>query len=144
MNALFHLNKRYAEDAVMQAKAVLSSQKELVPIRLEGIQDKIQKTEQKIEDYQTKRKIPKRVSLEICLEGLKVRLAKLKEKEAVLLKHQKEETIPPVIFGGKKNFYERLKGKLTNQRVEGIAFKYPLFTWRSIEERKFEYKNHLR
>ena len=30
VNALFHLNKRYAEDAVMQAKAVLSSQKELV------------------------------------------------------------------------------------------------------------------
>ena len=30
VNALFHLNKRYAEDAVIQAKAVLSSQKELV------------------------------------------------------------------------------------------------------------------
>ena len=115
VNALFHLNKRYVEDAVMQAKAVLSSQKELVPIRLEGVQAKIQKTEQKIEDYQTKRKTPKNVSLEICLEGLNARLAKLKEKEAVLLKHQKEETIPSVIFGGKKNFYERLKGKMTNQ-----------------------------
>ena len=115
VNALFHLNKRYAEDAVMQAKAVLSSQKELLPIRLEGVQAKIQKTEQKIEDYQTKRKTPKKVSLEICLEGLKARLTKLKEKEAVLLKHQKEETIPSVIFGGKKNFYERLKGKITNQ-----------------------------
>ena len=115
VNALFHLNKRYAEDAVMQAKAVLSSQKELLPIRLEGVQAKIQKTEQKIDDYQTKRKTPKNVSLEICLEGLNARLAKLKEKEAVLLKHQKEETIPSVIFGGKKNFYERLKGKITNQ-----------------------------
>jgi IS605 OrfB family transposase len=115
VNALFHLNKRYAEDAVMQAKAVLSSQKELVPIRLEGVQAKIQKTEQKIEDYQTTRKTPKKVSLEICLVGLKARLAKLKEKEAVFLKHQKEETIPSVIFGGKKNFYERLKGKITNR-----------------------------
>ena len=115
VNALFPLNKRYAEDAVMQAKAVLSSQKELLPIRLEGVQAKIQKTEQKIDDYQTKRKTPKNVSLEICLEGLNARLAKLKEKEAVLLKHQKEETIPSVIFGGKKNFYERLKGKITNQ-----------------------------
>ena len=81
MNVLFHLNKRYAEDAVMQAKAVLSSQKELVPIRLEGVQAKIQKTEQKIEDYQTERKTPKNVSLEICLEGLKARLAKLKKKK---------------------------------------------------------------
>ena len=114
VNALFHLNKRYAEDAVMQAKAVISSQKELLPIRLEGVQAKIQKTEQKVDDYQIKRKAPKKVSLEICLEGLNARLTKLKEKEAVLLKHQKEETIPPVIFGGKKKFYERLKGKITN------------------------------
>ena len=120
VNALFHLNKRYAEDAVMQAKAVLSSQKELVPIRLEGVQAKIQKTEQKIKDYQTKRKTPKHVSLEICLERLNARLAKLKEKEAVLLRHQKEETIPSVIFGGKKNFYERLKGNITNQEWKDL------------------------
>ena len=32
VHALFHLNKRYAEDAVMQAKAVLSRQKKLLPI----------------------------------------------------------------------------------------------------------------
>ncbi len=46
---------------------------------------------------------------------MQARLSKLKEKEAVLLKHQETETIPPVIFGGKKHFYERLKGKITNK-----------------------------
>ena len=46
----------------MQAKAVISSQKELLPISLEGVQAKIQKTEQKVDDYQTKRKALKKVS----------------------------------------------------------------------------------
>ena len=115
VHALFHLNKRYAEDAVMQAKAVLSSQKKLLPIRIEGVQAKIQKTEQKIEDYQTGKKTPKKVSVAICLKGLQARLHKLREKEAVLLKHQETDTIPPVIFGGKKSFYERIKGKITNK-----------------------------
>ena len=50
----FRLNKRYAEDAVLQAQAVISSQKELLPIRIEGVQAKIQKTDRKIEDYQTR------------------------------------------------------------------------------------------
>ncbi len=113
--ALFPLNKRYAEDAVMQAKAVLSSQKKLLPIRIEGVQAKIQKTERKIEEYQTGKKTPKKVALAICLAGLQARLHKLREKEAVLLKHQEADTSPPVIFGGKKSFYERLKGKMTNK-----------------------------
>ncbi|WP_338450686.1 transposase [Niallia oryzisoli] len=87
---LFHLNKRYAEDAVMQAKAVMSSQEELLPIRLESVQAKIQKTERKITDYQTGKKTPKKVTAETCLEGLDARLTKLKEKESTLLKHQQE------------------------------------------------------
>ena len=99
---LFHLNKRYAEDAVLQAKAVISSQVELLPIRLEGVQAKIQKTERKIEDYQTGKKTPKKVSIETCLAGLHSRLTKLKEKESTLLKHQQEGSIPPVIFGKRK------------------------------------------
>ena len=49
----FRLNKRYAEDAVLQAQAVFTSQKELLPIRIEGVQAKIQKTVRKMEDYQT-------------------------------------------------------------------------------------------
>ena len=111
---LFSLNKRYADDAVMQAKAVLSSQKKLLPIRIEGVQARIQKTERKIEDYQTGKKTSKKVALAVCLAGLQARLHKLKEKESVLLKHQEANTIPPVIFGGKKQFYERLRGNITN------------------------------
>jgi predicted transposase len=51
VSSLFHLNKRYAEDAVMQAQAIISSQNELLPLRIEGVQGKIKKTCKKIEDY---------------------------------------------------------------------------------------------
>lgn len=117
---LFHLNKRYSEDAVMQAKAVISSQEELLPIRLEGVLAKIQKTERKISDYQTGKKTPKKVTVEICLEGIHARLAKLKEKEYILLKHQEEGSIPSVIFGKKENFYKRLNGKITNKEWKDL------------------------
>ena len=118
IHVIFHLNKRYAEDAVMQAQAVIASQKKLLPIRIEGVQAKMQRTEQKIEDYQTGKKTPKKVPLEICLKGLSDRLEKLREKESVFLKHQESETIPTVIFGGKKNFYERMKRENFKRRME--------------------------
>ena len=104
VNALFRLNKRYAEDAVMQAQAIISSQKELIPLRIEEVQGKIKKTCKKMEDYQTGKKRPKKVSLEVCLKGLSARLEKLQLKETTLLKHQEDQTIPTVIFGGKKEF----------------------------------------
>ena len=111
----FRLNKRYAEDAVMQTQAVFTSQKELLPIRIEAVQAKIQKTVRKMEDYQTGKKRPKRVSVEICLAGLQARLDKLQKKESELLKHDEQGTIPSVIFGGRKNFYDRLKNKISSE-----------------------------
>jgi IS605 OrfB family transposase len=115
VNALFNLNKRYAEDAVLQAQSIISSRKELLPTRIEGVQSKIQKTEQKIDAYTSGKKTPKNIPLELCLKGLQSRLEKLREKESILFNHQKEGTIPKVIFGGKKNFYQRLKNKISKQ-----------------------------
>ena len=117
---VFQLNKRFSEDAVMQAQAVIESQKELLPIHIEAVQSKIQKTLQKIEDYQTGKKTPKKVPLELCLKGLNNRLEKLREKEAVLLKHQDEKTIPKVIFGGKKNFYLRMNNKMSKEEWKDL------------------------
>jgi IS605 OrfB family transposase len=120
ISALFHLNKRYAEDAVMQAQAIISSQKKLLPLRIQEVQGKMNKTRMKLEDYQTGRKRPKKVPLETCLKGLSSRLEKIQDKESVLLKHQENQTIPTVIFGGKKNFYERLKGKISRNEWKGL------------------------
>jgi predicted transposase len=119
-SALFHLNKRYAEDAVMQAQAMISSQKELLPLRIQGVQGKIKKTCMKLEDYQTGRKRSKKVPLETCLKGLSARLEKLQVKESLLLKHQEDQTIPTVIFGGKRNFHERLKGKISRNEWKDL------------------------
>lgn len=115
VNSTFKLNKRYAEDAVMQAQAIISSQIELLPTHIEGVQGKIKKMEKKIKDYTSGKKTQKKVSVDIFLSGLNTNLLKLKEKEAVLLKHKEKGTIPTVIFGGKHNFFDRMKNKITKE-----------------------------
>jgi IS605 OrfB family transposase len=116
----FRLNKRYAEDAVLLAQSLISSKRELLPMRLEDVQAKIEKTERKIDDYQCGRKTPKNVDVQTCLSGLYQRLEKLKAKEAELQDHLNADTIPKVIFGGKQNFYKRLKGKITNEEWKDL------------------------
>ncbi|MCC3357974.1 IS200/IS605 family accessory protein TnpB-related protein [Bacillus sp. REN16] len=116
----FRLNKRYAEDAVLQAQIVITSQIELLPIHIEGVQAKIQKTFRKIDDYQTGKKRPKKISLDICLTGLKARLDKLQKKESELLKHLEQGTIPKVIFGGRKKFYDRMENKISQKKWKEI------------------------
>jgi IS605 OrfB family transposase len=116
----FPLNKRYAEDAVLLAQSLISSQRELLPMRLEDVQAKIEKTEKKIDEYEHGRKTLKNVDLQTCLGGLHQRLEKLKAKEAELKHHLKQGTIPTVIFGGKQNFYKRLKRKITNEEWKDL------------------------
>jgi hypothetical protein len=116
--AVFSSATRYAEDTVLIAQGIITSQKDLLPSRIENIQKKIEKTEQKIEDYRTGRKTPKKASLEICLKGLNARLEKLRKKEIQLLISQEEGKIPTVIFGGRKNFINRMKNKITKQELQ--------------------------
>jgi IS605 OrfB family transposase len=116
----FQLNKRFAEDAVLLAQSLISSQRELLPIRLEDVRAKIEKTEKKIDEYRHGRKTPKKVDLPTCLDGLHRRLEKWKSKEAELKHHLDHGTIPRVIFGGKENFYKRLKGKITNEEWKDL------------------------
>jgi len=116
----FKLNKRYAEDATLQAKATIDSQKELLPLHLEEVRRKIKKTEKKIELYKSGKKKPQKTDLEICLKGLNARLEKLQQKEKELQNHYNNDTVPPAIFGGKKNFYERIKGNITNEEWKDL------------------------
>ncbi|WP_254698683.1 hypothetical protein [Parageobacillus sp. VR-IP] len=84
------------------------------------MQAKVEKTEKKIDDYQHGRKTPKKVDLPTCLGGLHQRLEKLKAKKAELKRHLDQRTIPRVIFGGKRNFYKRLKGNITNEEWKDL------------------------
>ncbi|WP_246589566.1 transposase [Desertibacillus haloalkaliphilus] len=111
----FKMNKRYAEDAVLQAQSIITSQKELLPSRIEDAEAKLKKLEKKFHLYQTGRRKPKRTDLETALIGLGQRKEKLERKLYELNDHQERGTIPPVIFGGKKNFIARRKGLLSKQ-----------------------------
>ena len=73
--------------------------------------------------------------METVCEGLKAHTGQAKRKRSDSFKTSKRRDNFSVIFGGKKNFYERLKGKLTNQGVEGIAFEY-FSTLVEIDRRK--------
>ena len=116
----FKLNKRYAEDTVLLDKATISSQEELLPQGLEDVQAKIKKTNKKLNDYIKGKRKPKKGDLETCIKGLKSRIEKLERKEKELQNHLEEGTIPKVIFGGRKNFYKRMKGKITNKEWKDL------------------------
>ncbi len=116
----FQLNKRYAEDATLQANMVISSQKELLPSYLEEVRRKIKKTEKKFELYESGKKKPQKTELETCLKGLNSRLEKLREKADELETHISNDTIPRAIFGGKQNFYKRMEDKITNEEWKDL------------------------
>lgn len=117
---IFKINKRYAEDSVLLAKAIIDSQKELLPMQIQDIKSKISKTIKKINHYQSGKKKPKKVDLETCLEGLNSRLEKLQKREVYLKGCLEDGTIPKVIFGGRKNFYNRMKGKISNEEWKDL------------------------
>lgn len=116
----FKMNKRYAEDAVLQAQSIITSQKELLPTRIEDTEAKLNKLEKKIHLYQTGQRKPKKVDLETCLNGLSMRKEKLERKLFELNSYKEKDTIPPVIFGGKKNFIARRKGLISKQEWKDL------------------------
>ncbi len=124
------LNKRFCEDAILQVQTILFSQKELLPVYLENNQKKLEKTLQKIDDYERGKKRPKQVSLETCLIGLRKRKQKLEQRIETYAKHIKNKTLPPIIFGGRKNFYERMKKQDIQSRMERFTYKAIIFSRR--------------
>lgn len=83
-------------------QTILFSQKELLPVYLENNQKKLEKTLQKIDDYERGKKRPKQVSLETCLIGLRKRKQKLEQRIETYAKHIKNKTLPPIILVGGK------------------------------------------
>ncbi|MFZ0371583.1 MAG: IS200/IS605 family accessory protein TnpB-related protein [Halobacillus sp.] len=120
VNAKFHMNKRYAEDAVMQAEQIISSQKELLPYQIENLDSKIEKSSAKIEDYKSGKKKPKNSSLEVVTKGIQSRIDKLNTRRNYLVQCRDHGTIPKVIFGGRKNFEKRMKGNISNQEWKDL------------------------
>lgn len=95
----FKLNKRYAEDAVLQAKTILSSQHELLPTYLANALQKKKTSEWKLEEYVSGKRKPKKKPLEVIINGLKSRIEKYTEKACMYQRHIDNKTIPTIVFG---------------------------------------------
>jgi IS605 OrfB family transposase len=101
----FNLNSRQANDAVYDAKATITSQKELVKLNHANTAKKVEFTKRRIAKANANEKKAK----------LKRRLDKEERKLALYQKHIDTGTFPPVVFGGKKYFQERCKGNITHK-----------------------------
>jgi IS605 OrfB family transposase len=109
------LDARYRNDAILQAQAIIDSQRELLPRRLAEVEAKIDRTEGKLartSDLQRR-------------QGIVARLDKLRRKREELVGHLERGTIPKVVFGGRRNLKLRHEGQLSREewrRLRAEAF----------------------
>jgi len=102
----FGLNSRQANDAVYDAQTTITSQKELVKLNHGSAAKKVEFTRKRLD----KAKSPgKKANLQRRLEKEQRKLSRWK-------KHLNEGIIPTVVFGGKRLFHERCKGKITREQ----------------------------
>jgi len=102
----FTLNSRQANDAVYDAQATISSQRELVKLNHANSKKKVAFTEKRLNNAKSSTKII----------NLQKRLDKEQRKLTFWQKHLDKGTIPPVVFGGRKLFLERCKGNITHEQ----------------------------
>lgn len=103
--ARYGLNIRQAKDAVKEAGQVVSSQKELLKLNIENLESKIAAIHMQLEKARSEKR----------KKALTAKLDKRQRKLNKLLKHQADNTIPTVIFGGRKMFLRRCKGLITKE-----------------------------
>lgn len=101
----FNLNSRQANDVVYDAQATITSQHELVQQHCKNAKARVEFTENHI----AKAKSPQKIA------NLIKRLDKEQRKLAKWQHYHDTNTFPPVVFGGKKLFQERCKGKITRE-----------------------------
>lgn len=104
------LNWRYCEHAARDAQSVLKSQRELLPLYLSDIYDRIEDMEKKIMRLREHKAKPTR------LNAFEMRRSRLNKRKKELEDHLTRGTLPKVIFGSRSLFEERAKGKVTRER----------------------------
>ncbi|MHC1682402.1 MAG: IS200/IS605 family accessory protein TnpB-related protein [Clostridiaceae bacterium] len=101
----YKLNIRQAKDAIEQARQTLVSQEELLQLRIEELQGKVENI---LKKFDKGVKTNKRVGL---ISKLDKRLRKL----CKYLNHKANGTLPSIIFGGNENFYKRCRGTISKE-----------------------------
>ncbi|WP_207751260.1 hypothetical protein [Anaeromonas frigoriresistens] len=106
----YGINIRQSKDAVESARQMIASQKALVKDYYENYSKKVKGIERQLEKAKSKKKI----------YGLTKKLDKRKEKLKFYKEHLDNNTIPKIIFGGRKNFVRRCKGLISNEEWKDL------------------------
>ena len=101
----FDLNMRYTYAAMLDAEAVISSQRKLIKEEIADTKAKIKKSKSKL----------KKVKDPLKRSGLFARIDKLNNKLTKYQHYKKTKAIPKIVFGGRKNFIDLQKGKITKE-----------------------------
>ncbi len=121
-------NARYIRSAIEEAKAIIQAQQKLVSLYCKESTWKIQQTRRRLKDYQqTLNQIQRPFTIKQYqkLKGLHTRFLKAQSIQMKWQTHQKNKTIPSIVFGGKKNLQLYRQGKIskeewTKRRNNGI------------------------
>jgi hypothetical protein len=121
-------NARYIRSAIEDSKAAIRAQQELIPLYCKESAWKVQQASQHLQKYQqtlnqkqkalTKKQYQKLITLH-------KRFQKAQSAHTKWQTHQKNRTIPSIVFGGKKNLQLYQQGKLsklewTQKRNNGL------------------------
>ncbi len=101
----YGLNIRQSKDALKKAKQIINSQKILVKDNYNNYSKKVNQVENQVKKTKSQNK----------KNQLNKRLEKLKKKQQIYKEHLDNNTIPKIIFGGRKNFIKRCKGQISNE-----------------------------
>ena len=126
LQKVFGLNSRYCDDAIVHAKAIIDSQRELIPAEIEGTEAKLAKANKKQKADRAKaarlRKagnVSDAVRAESAVAAREQRVVKLERKLAEYRDHQTNGTIPTVVFGGRKLWRKVCRGRATRDEWRG-------------------------
>ena len=100
----YGINARDAWAAMTDAKATIESQKELLGQNLSDVCWRLKKVKKKLSRVR-----------ELKKKGVRGRIRKLKKQRDFYRSHLKAGTVPPAVFGGKKNFKKRKAGEITKE-----------------------------
>ena len=101
----YGLNIRQSKDALKKAKQIINSQKILVKNSYDNFSKKVNQVENQLKKAKSQNR----------KNQLNKKLEKLKKKQQIYKEHMDNNTIPKVIFGGRKNFIKRCKGQISNE-----------------------------
>lgn len=104
LQSKYKLNSRESKDAFEEARQLVESQKTLIKDYRDNLKDKIKVIENKLKKDNLK---------PLTRHGLESKLKKRQDKLDFYQEHIKNGTIPPVVFGKKKNFKDRKNNSIS-------------------------------